>query len=68
VFGVQGEGTDLVLSWTSVAGKTYTIQKSTNLVNGFAIPLITGIPGNGGINVRTVQVDQAVGYFRVKVE
>lgn len=58
----------LVIEWTSVAGKFYTIQKSTNLLSGFNIPLATGIPGFGSTNTRTVQVDQAKGYFRVKVE
>ncbi|MBA4387668.1 MAG: hypothetical protein C0404_06780 [Verrucomicrobia bacterium] len=70
-FGVQGggtSGTNLVLQWTSVVGKFYTIRKSTNLLNGFNIPLLSGIPGTGTMNVRTVQVDRACGYYRVNVE
>lgn len=67
VQAAQG-GTDLVVSWHGVAGKFYTIQKSTNLLTGFNIPLVTGVPGFGGANTQTVQVDQAQGYFRVKVE
>ncbi|MBA4388754.1 MAG: hypothetical protein C0404_12285, partial [Verrucomicrobia bacterium] len=61
-------GTNLVISWQSVAGKFYSIQKSTNLLNGFPASLATGIPGTGGMNARTVQVDQAAGYYRVKLE
>lgn len=61
-------GTSLVLSWLSVTGKFYTIQKSTNLMNGFATAIQTGIPGTGGMNSRTVTVSEASGYFRIKVE
>lgn len=58
----------LILRWPGVAGKFYTIQKSTNLMKGFTIPLLTGIPGVDGANSRTVTVDQACGYYRVEVE
>jgi hypothetical protein len=67
-FRDQETGTNLVIQWQTVAGKFYTIQRSTNLMNGFTIPLLTGIPGAGGMNARTLQVDQACGYYRVKVE
>ncbi|MBA4389075.1 MAG: hypothetical protein C0404_13925, partial [Verrucomicrobia bacterium] len=66
--GMLSSGTNFVVRWQSVSGKYYRIQKSTNLVNGFSIPLLTGIPGTGGINSRTVTVGQAAEYFRVKVE
>ncbi|MBA4387851.1 MAG: hypothetical protein C0404_07710 [Verrucomicrobia bacterium] len=67
-FRVQGSGMNLVIQWQSVTGRYYTIQKSSNLTNGFMMPLITGIPGTGGMNTRTVAVDQACGYYRIKVE
>jgi hypothetical protein len=70
-FGCQGgivSDTNLVLSWTGVAGKFYTIQKGTNVVDGFPLALETGIPGAGGVNSRTVIVDQATGFYRLKVE
>lgn len=61
-------GTNLVIQWSSEMGKFYAIQKSTNLLNGFTIPVATNIPGVGGLNTRTAQVDQAAEYFRVKLE
>ncbi|MBA4388654.1 MAG: hypothetical protein C0404_11785 [Verrucomicrobia bacterium] len=61
-------GTNLVISWQTITGKFYAIQKSTNLMNGFTMSLQTGIPGTGGMNSRTVTVSQATEYFRIKVE
>ncbi|MBA4386936.1 MAG: hypothetical protein C0404_03080 [Verrucomicrobia bacterium] len=61
-------GTNMVLQWPGVAGKFYTIQRSTNLMNGFPTVVATNIAGVGGMNSRTVQVDQVCGYYRVKLE
>lgn len=61
-------GTNFLVSWQSVTGKYYTIQKTANLMNGFPIDVATNIAGLGGLNSWTLQVDQATEYFRVKVE
>lgn len=59
----------LVIEWSSVTGKFYTIQRSTNLFEGFTIPAASNIAGVPGMNVWTANVIRAGGeYFRVKVE
>ena len=61
-------GTNFVLRWASVAGKTYTIQNTTNLLAGFSTAVATNVPGVGGENVATVHVSHAAEFFRVKLE
>lgn len=63
-----GGAANFVLSWTSVAGRFYTIQRSTNLLNGFPVVVATDIPGTGGMNSWTTQVNQAAEHFRIRVE
>jgi hypothetical protein len=62
------DGANLAIQWQSVTGKWYSIQRSTNLSNGFPLLGATNIAGVGGSNVGTVQVNQATEYYRVKVE
>jgi hypothetical protein len=73
VLSVQGAGvqagTNFVLQWSSVAGKWYAIQASTNLMAGFDGWAKTNIPATPSLNTHTVIVDQLRNrYYRVTVE
>lgn len=58
-----------VLNWQSVTGKTYAIQVSTNLVDGFHDTSDTNLVATGGSMSRTVTVEQASGgFYRVGVK
>jgi hypothetical protein len=49
ICGLEGEGSAFAVSWYSCADHTYTVHKSTNLVEGFYI-LKTGISATEPIN------------------
>ncbi|MBA4387138.1 MAG: hypothetical protein C0404_04095 [Verrucomicrobia bacterium] len=69
--GTQGSGEErnLVIEWSSVAGKWYRIQSSTNLLAGFDGVAVSNIPATPTINMSTVIVDQVrLRYYRVTVE
>lgn len=59
--------TGLVLRWASVSGKSYTIQKGSNLT-GSLTALMTNIPATAPLNVYTAPMSSVRGYLRVKVE
>ena len=40
-------GTNVIVSWQSVAGVSYSLERSTNLTLPFT-PLVSDIPGQGG--------------------
>ncbi|MBA4386695.1 MAG: hypothetical protein C0404_01870, partial [Verrucomicrobia bacterium] len=62
-------GTNLVIKWSSVAGKFYAIKTSTNLLVGFDGVTKTNIPATPTINTQTVSVDQVNSrFYRVAVE
>jgi hypothetical protein len=61
-----GAGGQFVVRWYSENGKTYTIQKSTNLVAGFSV-LQAGIPGNYPINSYTDTVSTVATYYLISV-
>lgn len=60
---------EFILRWSSVAGRTYTLQAATNLTTGFNLILATGIPATPPSNVYTDTVT-GVGmkFYRIKVE
>jgi hypothetical protein len=67
-FRCQG-GTNFVIQWSSVGGKFYAIDGSTNLLVGFPLNVISNITATPALNTRTVQVDQAAQrFFRVRVQ
>jgi len=60
---------EFILRWQSVAGKTYTLQASTNLTAGFNITVGTGISATPPTNVYTDQVNGVSSrFYRIKVE
>ena len=66
-FKRQG-GTNFVIQWSSVAGKKYTLQTSTNLLTGFDGWVTNHIPATPPINTHTVGVAQVEHrYYRVMV-
>ena len=62
-------GTNFVIQWSSVAGKRYALQTSTNLLAGFDGLLTNHVPGTPPLNTATVSMDQVRSrYYRVMVE
>ena len=49
ICGLEGEGSGFAVSWYSCAGHTYTVHKSTNLMDGFTV-LKSGISATEPIN------------------
>ena len=65
----MGLSSDVVLVWSSVSGKYYTIQGTTNLMSGFVEAASNHIPATPGTNSCTLPVGQEVKkYYRVVVE
>lgn len=61
--------TGMVLQWSSVAGKWYAVQTSTNLLAGFDGVVTNHVPATPTVNTSTVNVDQFESrYYRVLVE
>jgi len=62
-------GTNFMLRWSSVSGKYYSVDVSTNLMEGFSINAASNIPGTPVMNILTIRVDRAVQkFFRIHVE
>jgi subtilisin family serine protease len=60
----------VVLGWTSVAGKTYWVERATNLLTGFNSTILTNINATAPVNTQT---DTAIlpgnaRFYRVGVE
>jgi len=57
------------VTWRSVAGRTYTLQTSTNLVNGFDTILATGIRATPPTNTFNDQIQSVSGkLYKVVLE
>ncbi len=72
VFAMVAPGTpasagDFVLRWNSVAGRRYSVLRTTDLSAGFS-PLETGIPATPPINAYTTTTTSAAAYFMIVVE
>jgi hypothetical protein len=67
-FKRQG-GTGFVIRWSSVAGKKYALETSTNLLAGFDGLATNHIPATPPLNTHTVIVDQVRDrFYRVRVD
>ena len=62
-------GTNFVIQWSSVAGKKYALQTSTNLLAGFDGWATNHVPATPPLNTHTVIGDQVHRrYYRVMVQ
>lgn len=62
-------GANLILSWQSVAGKSYAIEPATNLVTGFNEVAVEHILPTPTVNTQDVPLDQAKSrFYRVVIE
>ena len=58
-----------MIQWSSVLGKTYAIQETTDLISGFAETVSNGISGIGGTNSCVLPVGQEPRkFYRVLLE
>lgn len=69
VSGMAVNGNDVLLSFPSVAGKTYRLEHSDNLLNGSWTTVQGNIPGNGGIVQLTVPTNAYANmrFYRIAV-
>lgn len=63
--GVSKDGTDIQISWPSVAGYNYQLQTSDSL--SFDPPHETPVSGNGSVMTRTLPLTGAKRFYRVVV-
>ena len=65
----QRAGTNVTVSWQSVAGLTYTLERGTNVAGPVPIfaPLATGIPGQPGTTTYTDTTAPGPGPFFYRV-
>lgn len=56
------------ISWPSVAGRTYRVQRATNLLSGFVETLAWGIPATPPENTHAADMRADGGFVRVVVE
>jgi hypothetical protein len=62
-------GTNFAIQWSSIAGKLYAIQTSTNLPAGYDGWATNHVPATPPLNTQTFKVEQARSrYYRVMVE
>jgi hypothetical protein len=66
--GIDVVGTNLVLRWQAVTGKTYDILSTTNLISGVWTTLASGIPGTAPESAYTHATGAATSFFRIKLE
>lgn len=64
----KSSGSNLLIRWQGVTGKYYTVQRTTTMSGDFSETIASGIPGSDSINVHTVTVDQASGFYRIKLD
>lgn len=67
---VDSVGGGCVVQWSSVTGKTYCIDRSTNLLNGFDCCIATNLAACPAINIYTDSTATASGacFYRVRLE
>jgi hypothetical protein len=73
VFSIEGGVVEIlgedqvVISWPSTAGKTYSLKRCGNLLQGFEVRA-SGVAATPPVNTYTDQVSTATVYYRVDVE
>jgi hypothetical protein len=65
--GEQIPGGGFVVTWNSVAGRTYAVHSSTNLANGFFL-MRSGIQATVPVNAYTDTVTKASSFYLITVE
>ena len=65
---LQAPSSELTITWQSAADKTYGIEKSTNLAEGFTVTEASGISATPPENTHTVTAGGENGFYRVRVE
>ena len=63
---LAGDSGQLLLSWSSVVGKIYSIEKATDLGEGF-YDLVTGIAGTPPVNTYTDVNSAAYGHVFYRI-
>lgn len=66
MFSVQPGGSGVTLRWFSALGRTYSVQRTTNLRDGFT-PLATGIPATPPVNSFVTPTDAGTTVFYLVV-
>jgi uncharacterized repeat protein (TIGR02543 family) len=62
-------GTNFVIRWSSVAGKLYAVDATTNLLEGFPLNRGRDILATPSENVLTIRVDRASQeFFRIRIQ
>lgn len=59
-------GPSVTLSWSSMAGRTYTIYQSTNLTAGFSV-LLDNIPATAPLNTQAVPATASGAFYLIGV-
>ena len=69
-YAPAGDAAALVLSWPGAPGRSYAIQSTAELANGFTNVVRAGIPADVPRNAATVDVSALLGFafYRVAVE
>lgn len=68
-FEGQVSGPEIIIKWQSAPYKTYGIEMSTNLLDGFTQTLTNGISANPPENCHTATVDSVThAFFNITVE
>lgn len=62
-----GPGTN-TLTWASASNRTYKVEHTTNLLDGFTATLATGIEGTPGTNLWTHSTTNPVNFYRITQE
>ena len=69
VSAVVASGTNFVLNWASAAGKSYAIDTSTNLLDGFQQTPYSNLQATPDINTKIINVGaNPQQFFRVREE
>ncbi len=67
IFAIETLSPEQELAWSSISGKTYTVEISTNLLNGFQ-PLETNLLATPPQNIFTNLPTQNTAFYRILLE
>ena len=66
--GLSATTTSVTIAWASASNRTYKVEHTTNLLDGFTATLATGIEGAPGTNAWTHSTTNPVNFYRVTQE